>query len=230
MEKKTGIQKLYSVVTFAGTLVLMNFMFLISCIPVVTIGQAWCALLSAVRYNIRGDKWFDGFKAGFKKRFWRGLLSWCILLPVNAYLLIDVHHYYAGGYLEPLISSCFVFLLTAMVTTALIILNVYIPTSVKKWISNAVGLVFKAPLQLAAATALWVVPVILAMLWPLTFFYIIMVFIAVYFAVVALVTTLSLKRPLMDLLLSARADGSLLAEEGKTRLAKEGKTENETMG
>ncbi len=228
MEKKTGLQKFYSVVTFAGTLILMNLMFLISCIPVVTIGQAWSGLLSSVRYNIRGDKWFDGFKAGFKKRFLRGLLAWCILLPVNIHMLLDVLHNYSGGYTVPLISSCLVFLLTSMVTTALIILNVYIPTNVKTWVKNSVSLVFKAPLQLAAGTALWVFPVILALLWPLTFFYLIMIFIAVYFSAVALIATLVLKRSLMDLLAEARAEGTLLAEEGKSRKTDDEETENGT--
>lgn len=229
MEKKTGLQKFYDVVTFAGTLILMNLMFLVACIPVVTIGQAWNGLLSAVRYYIRGDKWFDGFKTGFKKRFLRGLLAWCILLPVNLHMLLDLRHNYAGGYTVPLISSCLVFLLTSMVTTALIVLNVYIPTKVKTWIHNAVGLVFKAPLQLAVATASWIAPVILALLWPLTFFYLIMIFIAAYFSAVALVATLVLKLQLMELLTEARAEGTLLAEEGKNRKTDDEETKNGTV-
>ena len=195
----------------------MNLLFLVCCLPVVTIGPAVSALLTAIRYNIRGDKWFDGFKAGFKNRFWRSLLVWCVMLPISIHMLLDLHYAYAQGYIAQLIAAAFVFALIAMVTTALLVLNVYIPTRVGTWITNATNMVFKAPLMLLGAAATFWLPVLLGLLWFELFYYTAMVFLAVYFPLAALVTTMLLKDTLVQYLVAARADGSLLAEEGKQR-------------
>lgn len=217
MEKKTFLDKLFHVITIAGTAILMNLLFLVSCLPVVTIGQAWCGLVGAIRYNIRGDKWFEGFKAGFCHRFLRGTIAWCVMLPVNVYMLLDLQYAYVGGYIVPMIAAAIMFCLTAMLTTALLILNVYVPTKISLWVKNAANMVFKSPLMLlAAAVANWL-PVLLFLLFPLGFFYAIMIFIAAYFSMSALCATFALKEPLTLYLLEARANGTLLVEEGKIK-------------
>ena len=65
MEKPTMLEKIGKAINYAGNTVMMNLLFLVACLPIVTIGQAWCGLLTAVRYQIRGDKWTAGFKKGF---------------------------------------------------------------------------------------------------------------------------------------------------------------------
>lgn len=220
-EENTILHKLGKIINLAGNAILMNLLFLVSCLPVVTIGQAVCALLSAIRYNIRGDKWFDGYKAGFKTRFWRGTIAWCALLLLNVHMLLDLHYAYAMGYTAQMIASAFIFSLTAMVTTALLVLNVYIPTSVGNWINNAVGMVFKAPLHLFGAAALFWLPVLLVLLWFTVFYYGALVILALYFTLAALGSTMLLKDTLLQYLLAARADGTLLSEEGKRKEANE---------
>ncbi|MBQ8358776.1 MAG: DUF624 domain-containing protein [Oscillospiraceae bacterium] len=226
-EKNTILDKLMKVLSVVGNAIMLNLLFLVSCLPVVTIGPAVCALLSAIRYNIRGDRWFDGYKAGFTTRFWRSLLAWCIMLPLNVHMLLDVRYDYAEGYFVHLVVASIVLALTAMVTTALLVLNVYIPTKKGTWITNATNMVFKAPLMLLGAAALFVLPVLLALLWFEAFFFAIMIFIAVYFPLAALVTTMLLKNTLMQYLIAARADGSLLAEEGRQKEASTEETEEE---
>lgn len=216
-EENTLLEKIGKIISVAGNAILMNLLFLVSCIPIVTIGQAWCALMSAIRYNIRGEKWFTGYKVGFKTRFWRGILAWSALLVLNVHMLLDLHYAYAEGYTVQLIASAFIFSLTAMATTALLVLNVYIPTSVGNWINNAAGMVFKAPLFLFGAAALFWLPVLLVLLWFEIFYYGALVFLAIYYTLAALGTTMLLKDTLLQYLLSARADGTLLAEEGKQR-------------
>ena len=51
--------KIMKLVNLAGTAIMVNLLFLLACIPVVTIGQAFSALLTAIRYQIRGDRWID---------------------------------------------------------------------------------------------------------------------------------------------------------------------------
>ena len=287
-EKQNWTDKLFNVITLAGTVILMNLMFLIACIPIVTIGPAWCGLMSSVRYNIRGESWFKGFKVGFCTRFWRSLIIWCLCLPLCLFFLNDLRiavntvqgitpavqtveteptttaateaaettaatdateetaateatvateatdaatepvqtvatepaqeeEQIELGATAPNITNCVIsglfFALAAMVTIALLTLNVYIPTSISNWIKNGVNF-FRHPLELFAAAALYWAPLLLFVFFPEWFIFAIMIFIAAYYALAAVCGTLVLKDPLIGFLIDARADGTLTAEEG----------------
>ena len=58
-EKQTIFQKFMGVVNKIGSAIMLNLLFLVSCIPVVTIGNATAGLYSAVRFSIRGDSTFQ---------------------------------------------------------------------------------------------------------------------------------------------------------------------------
>lgn len=213
-EKETLIDKLGTWINRAGTGLMMNLMFLLACLPIVTIGQAWHGLMSALRYNIRGESWFKGFKKGYKTRFLRGTVAWVLLLLVVLKMLFDLVAYLEADVIVPAIAAGFVFALMAMLMTAFMTLNVYIPTSVGNWITNSVNMVFKAPLQLLVCAALFWAPVIMIMFWPDIAFYVSMVFVVMYFTLVGMAHTVLLKDVLVDYLVQAREDGTLLAEEG----------------
>lgn len=215
-EKPTILDKIGKVISIAGNFILMNLMFLLASLPVVTMGQAWCGLLSAVRYHIRGDKWQDGFKAGFKTRFLRGTVAWVIMLAIDLFLMFDLFETVAMvGFDVPSVMACIVFALMIMVTFSLQILNIYVPTSIGQWLRNAVNMVFKVPLELLGAAVLFWVP--FAMLWRWTgwFLYALMIFITVYFTLAAVAGTLVLKNALIHYLLDARATGTLIADDSK---------------
>ena len=225
-EKETILDKIGRVISVAGNGVLMNLLFLVSCIPVVTIGQAWSALLTAVRYQIRGDRWFDGFKAGFKRRWLRGSIAWCIMLAADIYFLLDMRYAYIAVQTNPdatvpFIAACVMFALAAMVTLSLQLLNVYVPTPVGDWVRNAVNIVFKVPVELLVAAGLYWLPAVLFLMWDQAFAYFLMIFVAAYYTIVALGITLLMKNALIRYLLQARTDGTLLAEEGANASQKE---------
>ncbi len=227
-EKETLLDKLGRLITMAGTAILMNLLFLAACLPVVTIGQAWCGLISAVRYNIRGDSWFQGFKYGFKTRFLRGTLAWCALLLVDALMLIDVMTYSrVEGYTVQLIGACVMFALMTMLTAGTLVLNVYIPTNVGNWLRNAAGMIFKAPLQLLVSAALMWLPVLLFIFWFDIFYFAGIIFVVAYFPLVVLGMTILLKDTLVEYLVEARAEGTLIAEEGKRAETAEEETAEE---
>lgn len=263
-EKQNWTEKLSNVITLAGTAILMNLMFLIACIPIVTIGPAWCGLMSSVRYNIRGEGWFQGFKKGFCTRFWRSLIIWCLCLPLCLFFLNDlrvsvnlvrgiapmtkieatvpdtteatgatqsaateatqatqsaeddnsgiVTGVTVSNVVNCVISGLF-FALAAMVTMSLLTLNVYIPTSISNWIRNGVNF-FRYPAELFIAAAMYWAPLLLFVFFPQWFLFVFMIFIAAYYALTAVCGTMLLKDPLIDFLIDARADGTLLAEEG----------------
>ena len=219
-EKRSWTDKLFDAVTMAGTAILMNLTFLLASLPIVTIGPAWCGLMSAFRYTIRGEGWFKGFKKGFCTRFWRSLLCWCLWLPVCALFFGDLVSAVAVArevgtwqtILDCLLPGVF-FTMAGMIMVSMLALNVYIPTIVSDWIRNSVNF-FRRPLQLLGAAVLFWAPVVLFFFFNEIFYYSIMVFLAAYFSVAAVCGTLLLKEPLIEFLIDARADGTLLEEEG----------------
>lgn len=228
MEQKEGILgKLGNLINAIANAVMMNALFLVACIPVVTIGAAWNALFSAIRYNIRGEKWFVGFKVGLKTRFWRSLISWIIMLiPILFVLYFDViaplndptfRAAMGSSHIVRLVAACLMAMMLTGFNAALILLNVYIPTSVGNWIRNAANMFFKVPLTMAIVGALMWFPVLLMALAPKYFAYFIMAFVMAYFILAALGITMLMKNTLLEFLLDARADGTLTSEEGKRK-------------
>ena len=229
-ENSSLFEKLGKVITIAANSVMMNVVFLVACLPIVTIGPAWNALFSAIRYNIRGEKWLTGFKVGFKTRFWRSVAAWIPMLVMIAITFLDVTAFasvetFTTETIVRLTASAIMLLLMAGLNAALILLNVYIPTRVGEWIRNAVNMVFQAPLQLALTGILMWFPLLLAYFAMDYFYYFIMVFIVAYYILIAFCITMLMKQTLLDYLLEARAQGTLLREEGKQKQDEEASEE-----
>ena len=218
MQKATWTEKLGRIISTCGNAILMNLLFLAACLPVGTIGQAWCALLGAIRYNIRGDKWIDGFKAGYKTRFIRGTIFWIIGLLVGWYMLADFNYALIQRAIAPMVAAGIMFAFAAMVTLSALLLNVYIPTDVSNWIKNTLNLIFKAPIHMLVSAALFCAPIVVLLVIPHGLLYIYelaMVLICAYYTLAALGTTMVMKNALLSTLVQARQDGILTAEEGK---------------
>lgn len=201
---ETNEPKWRKILQVTSNAAMVNLVYLICCIPIVTIGQAWCGLYSAIRYAIRGDGWFSGFKAGFKTRFLRGTVAWTVCMLVDLYMaanVITMAYYKVDGFIVPLILNCLFLLIALMYTGALIPLNVYIPSTKMQWLKNAVTLTFTAPLQMiAVAVMMWIPVVALVLFFLYGFvepFYFIMVFLLVYFSLCTLIATILLKDPLI---------------------------------
>ena len=211
--KETWYDKIWKIVNLAGTTIAMNLVFLVACIPIVTIGQAWCGLMSAIRFTIRGEGWFKGFWEGFKTRFLRGTIAWVICLAVDALMLMNVVpmlYYQTEGYLVPTIVSCIMLAISLMITVILPVLNVYIPTSVGRWLKNAVTMVFTNPIEVLGTAILIWLPVFLTIFWFSLAYQLVLAFVALYYAMVGLAATMVLKDPLIKILLACRADGSII--------------------
>lgn len=204
--------KLMNLINGIGNAIMMNLMFLVSCIPIVTIGQAWCGLYGAVRFSIRGDSWFQGFKEGFRTRFLRGTVAWTLgllLIAFMAFQTYSIWFYKVDGYLFPLILSGIMLLIAMAYQASLIPLNVYIPTGIMEWLQNGIGVTFTAPIQTLAVTVLMWLPVALTLFWFEIAFMIAIVFIAAYFSLAAVALTMLMKNTLIRILQAEREKGNL---------------------
>ena len=207
--------KIMNIVNMLGTGILMNLAFLVCCIPVVTIGHAWCGLYSSIRYNIKGEGWWEGFKEGLKTRPLRNILAWALGLMVGYFalnnFLFSVNTLVEGS--PDLVSSIVtlvisgVFTLGAMVFTAVMIpVNLYIPTDAERWLRNTWFVILRAPLQALGVAALVWAPVMLALFATDIAYMLLIVFVASYFTLAGVGATIMLKMPLIQLLLRERAE------------------------
>ncbi len=213
--KENAMSKLGNLLNTVGSGILMNLLFLVSCLPVVTIGAAWSGLYCAVRFNIRGESWFAGFRYGFQTRFWRNTLLWCGGLAAIYGGLTQVLDYASYVAHEPqnlaggivMLTLAGVLLLAALLfTTAALPVSLYIPTDVNRWLKNSWYLLFHAPVPVLAAAAITWLPAALVLFWPDIAFMLLIVFIAAYYALAATANTVLLKDGLVELLLRERAE------------------------
>lgn len=206
--KKITDTKFWDIYTLAGNGIMVNLMFLICSIPLVTIGAAWCGLCSSLRFAIRGDRWAAGFKEGISTRFWRMTIAWTVLLlpiidRIAAILTIVADIELGKTTLEavmPMLIGSSVFLLfLIMLAAALILLNVYIPTSVTQWLKNGVTLVFRNPLGIAVMAVLMWLPLATVFLMGVNSTLLIIIYAALYFIFVVFVATMLMKDSLVRL-------------------------------
>lgn len=190
-------------VNLAGTAIMINLAFLICCLPVVTIGPAFCGMYSALRYVVRGDGWFTGFAAGIKKNFIRNALIGSVLLIMIVDMAINFNTA-LGYYLEssdymPLVIYSVGLLPLLTVFSALWPLNVFIPyESGIDWLKDTLTLLVKAPLQMIIVSALMLLPVALILYIPDIGFMMLIVFLGIYYALIGFASILLLKKPLED--------------------------------
>lgn len=83
--------KLIMMLEGVANTMLLNMLFLICCIPVITVGAAQTALFSGCRALLKDEPCFRAFFRGLRSGFKRATLAWLILLPVLAVLGLTVH-------------------------------------------------------------------------------------------------------------------------------------------
>lgn len=73
-------------------LVILNVLFLLCSIPIVTIGASWTALYSVTLKAVKNEESYivKGFLKGFKENFKQSTIAWLVLLVVGMVLLVDI--------------------------------------------------------------------------------------------------------------------------------------------
>lgn len=208
--RKPQESKVMKFVNLAGTAVMLNLLFLLACVPVITIGPALCGLYSGVRYMIRGDGPVRGFWEGFKTHFVRMLVAGVIFTAIIAYFVIVLNSAYNTwlecGVIRDMLVYSVPAIVPVMLLAALVPLNIYVPYSPVDWLRNGVNLVFKAPLWILLSAMLLAVP-ITCLLWASDIFILgIVIFVGFWFSIAAFVSTLLLKNALMNMLLEYRQE------------------------
>lgn len=205
-----GESGIWKVIGIAGNAIMMNLLFIVFCIPIVTIGPAICGLFSAVRFFIRGDSWISGFFKGFKTNIWRVLPVWLISLVAMVFVGNDVlitANNYDSKYLASLIISSVILLLVMMFVSAFLVYNVYFPGKMLDMLTEVSTFMFKVPLHVLVVTVVFWAPLGIALGLKGVMFEFVLVFIALYFSVSAFLCTFILKKPLIKVLNAKKEAG-----------------------
>ena len=173
-------------------LILLNLIFLLFCIPVVTIGPATTALYTVARKMVAGEwpKVWKTFTKAFKECFRKSfLMSLCLLLPTGLlffYLLMTI-----SG------SSKDTAFLTILCGIAAIILgficsyayplSAYFENTIGQTLKNAMLLPMANPLRAIAVTGLNLLPLLLFLLLTELFIRIAIIWIVIGFALTAFI-------------------------------------------
>ena len=205
-----GTSKFWKVVNLAGNAIAMNVLFLVACLPVVTIAPAICGLYSAIRFTIRGDGWFAGFKEGFRNKFLRtavvGSLGILWIADMLTEFNIAVNFYLEGNPTTPMIIYGIGMILPLMIFAALWPMNVYFSYDLSQWLKKTIRFILKAPLQVLLTAVLLALPVGMILYFPDLAFMMLIVFIGVYFSVALFISTIFLKDGLVKMLLEYREE------------------------
>lgn len=211
MEKESVFQKLMGFLNKAGTAIMMNLVFLGCSLLLVTMGPAWSALYGAVRFTIRGDSWWDGFKAGIKCHFWRNLIGWSFGVLAGGYaaskIFMGISNMIAdpailsAGVIIPLLISVLIALAAALVIAVMLPLGMYFPQlDVNTWLVTSWDVILHAPLRCLGVAVLMWLPLGLLLFATDLMFGSLIVFVAIYFVLAAFISTILLKKPLLRIL------------------------------
>ena len=173
-------------------LIVLNLIWLVFCIPVVTIGPATTSLYAVARKMARGDwpkvwtTFIKEFKQCFRKSF---IMSLCLLLPAGL-LCVYLFVVFSGSLKETL-------LLTVLCGIAAILLgficsyawplSAYFENTVPQTLKNAMLLPMTNPLLALAVTALNLLPFLLFLFVNELFIEICIIWIVIGFALTAFI-------------------------------------------
>ena len=197
-ENKKRRMNLFELLDFAGTMIILNMLFIIFSIPIVTIGSAYNALYTAGRAIVKDEPAIRTFLKTFFKDFGKPTLFWVVLLPLNAALIfstISIYYYQKDGYLPVLIVSAIATVITLGITSMGLLFNTFFDCPAKSLFKNAVLVYAANPFRGFLIGLISWLPIHLYIVLPWSFFEFIMIWFFAYFSVAIMLCFSLIKKP-----------------------------------
>ncbi|MBO0603490.1 YesL family protein [Sporosarcina sp. E16_3] len=167
-----------------GQLMVLNGIFILFSLPIITIGASSTALYSVTLKMVRNEDEgvYNGFIQAFKKNLKQSTLIWIVLLAAGFILLLDYN--YLQSYKGKLISLVIVSLLlfTCVYLLLLILTFPYaarFDNTVRKTAVNVLKIAIVNPFQTIPVLIYSIVPILLMLLSPQ--FFILVLYISIFF-------------------------------------------------
>ena len=180
---------------------LLNILFLLCCIPVVTIGAAFTALFSGCRALMNDEACFKAFFRSFRSGFKRSTLAWLILLPVLLVLTMTAHSVWV--YMNAGLKMGAFTLVVAMIGLV-IVLSVSMMTflfysrfecTLRQLLKNGLYMTLAHLLRAILIGLINWAPVLMFFLIPYTFMQLAIIYIVLWFGVSASLSVWLMKKP-----------------------------------
>ncbi len=188
--KEKGRSVFLSIMETGVQAVVLNLMFLLFSLPVLTMGASLTALYAGLRAMVKKEPCFRAFFKTFRSSFLRATLVWIFLLPLNALLLfntVSIIYYFQPAALPALILSVLFSLLLLGLTTTVFLFYSRFEATVLQLLRHGGVLYLSYPLRSTLIALLTWAPVSIiffpaatAVLMPL-----LPVFVFFYFSVVS---------------------------------------------
>lgn len=197
-------------ITYLANLIILNLLFLLCSLPLITYGASLSALFTMVRAINEGESVVSrGFFRAFREQFRQSTLGWLVmLLPgavmyVEAALLlqvnVDVPDFLYVSLLVPATVYC-------GLLPWVLIQSSYFTCTLKQTLKNAVLLAMQLLPQTVVLAAAQLLPVALFLLRTVDFLRLWPLWLFVYFAAAYAIAERLLKNPMQQLTASLRAD------------------------
>ncbi len=197
---------LHSALTRLGDIILVNLCFILCCLPVVTIGASVHALYAACLAMTDGNEeptayFFRIFKADFKQ----AELGWLVALPLtvimglNTLSIITYMDAQTEGFMMPLIFSVASLVLLYAYFTMYWLLSARFNVDTKPLFRYSLRLTLGYLFKLMLVSLLFLLPVILFLFLPDVLGTLLVVWVMLYFTMIASLAVVLFKKPFREL-------------------------------
>lgn len=188
--------KLMQMLDTLGNTIMLTFLFVLCCIPVVTIGVAFTALFAACRAQTRGKACFRAYFSAFKSNFLRATLLW-LLLGILMYLCAGAAFslYEMDGSLAVFIMSIVAGCLLLVLLTMCLLFYSRFECTFRQLIQNGIVMVLSFPIRSLLITILSWMPVLCFFLLPNQFGMLGIVWVMLYHGTAGAICVWFMKRP-----------------------------------
>ena len=184
---------------------LLNILFLICCIPVVTIGAAFTALFSGCRAMMNDEPCFRAFFRGFRSGFKRATLVWLIQAPALAVLALTAHSVwvYMNAGVKMGVFTLVVALIGLVIGLAVSVMTYLFYSrfecTVRQLLKNGLFMTLGCFIRAVIIGLINWAPVIMFFVLPYTFLQLSIVFVVLWFGVSASLSVWLMKKPFASL-------------------------------
>lgn len=192
---KKGLFGLFEIVMDAAAL---NLLFLVCCLPLITVGASLTALYAGWRAAIKREPCFRAFFKAFKSGFVRATLAWLLLLIPTAPMVANtaaVLYYRVDGYLPALILSALVSLVLLAILNMVFLFYSRFECTLLQLLKYGGTLALSYPLRALLIVLMMAAPFVLLALAPTVFLILGIVWLFFYFSVAAVAAIWLMNRP-----------------------------------
>ncbi len=209
------------VMSFITDMILLNILFLVCCLPIVTIGAAQSGLYYAVR-TLRDPEddrsCYKLFFKGFASGFWRITLVWCVFLVIDTilmYTMLMCFSYADTGLFIHWGVPCAGLIFSLILHSLTTIFHSQFTCGPVQLFRNSFLLLATNPFHAIVVGVLTWVPLALALLRPNTFLDFLPLFLLVYYTVALLINSTVMKKPFQRLIDHVNGDDIEVREDAE---------------